>query len=276
MCISSFLRQFRRKTASSRRIVPAPMASTTNVFITGVGKGIGKALAEVYLSRPNHVVIGSVRDVDAAPLKDFKAAAGSRLILVKIEATSESDASEAAQTVRDAGITSLDILIANAGMNPPSAFAPVANVKVEDMRHLFEVNTFSFVSLFNAFAPFLQATVDKKGPGSSPKLLGISSNAASIQDLLPAPVTSYGASKLVLNYLVRHIHLQNPWLTAWVMNPGFVQTDTGYAGARAAGMEKPPHTIEESVAGLMQKLDSATREETSGGFYNFDGTVLRF
>ncbi|KAK5631634.1 hypothetical protein RRF57_007348 [Xylaria bambusicola] len=230
--------------------------------------GVGRTLVEAYLSRPDHVVIGSVRDLTGAPLRDFKPAEGSRLVLVKVEATSETGPAVAAQVMRDAGITSLDILIANAGINPPSAFASVAD--------LFEVNTFSFVALFKIFSSFLRATVDQKGSESSPKLLAITSNAASIQDLLPAPVVSYGASKLVLNYLVRHIHLENPWLTAWVMNPGFVQTDTGYAGVRAAGMDKPPHTIEESVVGLLKKLDSVTREDDSGNFYNFDGTTLQF
>ncbi|KAG8156491.1 hypothetical protein KVR01_013595 [Diaporthe batatas] len=243
----------------------------TTVFITGANRGIGRALAEAYLSRPNHVVIGSVRNPDTTTLRDYVPAPGSKLLLVKIEATSLSDPAEAVKQLGTEGITSLDIVIANAGINPVSAFAPVANIQPEDFRRLFEVNALSFVTLFGALHPLLLAALP-----SPPKLLAITSNASQLGDVLPLPVASYGASKAVLNYLVRHIHVENPWLTAWIMNPGFVQTDTGYEAARAAGMETPPHTLAQSTDGLLQKLDSATRQATSGNFYNFDGTELSY
>lgn len=34
------------------------------VLITGANRGIGKGLLEKYLARPNHTVIGTVRDPD--------------------------------------------------------------------------------------------------------------------------------------------------------------------------------------------------------------------
>ncbi|KAI0399641.1 putative aflatoxin biosynthesis ketoreductase nor-1 [Xylaria palmicola] len=228
--------------------------------------GIGRALAEVYLSQPNYIVICG----------DYEPATGTKLLLVEIEATSDCCPSMAAEAMRKAGVSSLDILIANAGINPSKAFAPVANIPIDDVRLIFNVNAFSFITLFTAMFPFLEAAAAKGKSGSPPKLLVVSSNAASIQQPLPAPISTYGASKRVLNYWVRHIHLENPWPTAWAMNPGFVQADTGYEGARALGIEKPLHTVTESVAGLLSKLDSATREETSGNFYDFDGVALDF
>ncbi|KAI0203372.1 putative aflatoxin biosynthesis ketoreductase nor-1 [Astrocystis sublimbata] len=252
---------------------------TTNVLITGANRGIGRALAEVYLSRPNHIVICGVRNPDTTSLRDYEPAAGTKLLVVEIEATSDSCPALAAEAMREAGISTLDILIANAGINPARIYVPVADMAMEDVRSVFNVNAFSFITLFKAMFPFLKAATDKGTSASpaGPKLLVISSNAASIQSPLPAPIATYGASKLVLNFWMRHIHLDNPWLTAWAMNPGFVQTDMGYVAAvEVFGMEKAPHTVAESVAGLVSKLDSATREETSGNFYNFDGVALDF
>ncbi|KAK9793518.1 putative Ketoacyl-synt-domain-containing protein [Seiridium cardinale] len=69
---------------------------------------------------------------------------------------------------------------------------------------------------------------------------------------------------------------ENKWLTAFLMNPGFVQTDMGNDGAKFFGMEKAFHTIEYSVNGITKKLDESTPESTSGNFYDIDGTELLF
>ncbi|KAI5862506.1 putative aflatoxin biosynthesis ketoreductase nor-1 [Durotheca rogersii] len=234
---------------------------------------IGRALVEAYLSRPNHTIIGAVRNPESTTLKNVKPAEGSKLLLVKIEATSETDPAAAIEQIRAAGITSLDVVIAVAGINPASAFADVKDMDVKALRDVFDVNTFSFVSLFKAIHPLLKASA------SSPKLLAISSNASQIVEMeptIPVKVGVYGASKAALNYLVRRAHFENPWLTAWVMNPGFVQTATGNAHAQLWGMEKAPHSIDDIIPGLLGKIDEATRAETSGNFYNFDGTPLTY
>lgn len=52
------------------------------------------------------------------------------------------------------------------------------------------------------------------------------------RDPIKLRVGAYGASKAALNNLVRRVHLESPWLACWMMNPGFVQTDTDNAHAR--------------------------------------------
>lgn len=44
----------------------------------------------------------------------------------------------------------------------------------------------------------------------------------------------------------------------------FVYTDMGVAAANAAGIDLPATTSEESAAKLLETIDSATRETTSG------------
>ncbi|ETS84579.1 hypothetical protein PFICI_02604 [Pestalotiopsis fici W106-1] len=243
------------------------------ILITGANQGIGRALTEAYLSRPNHTVIGAVRNPESTTLKDVKPGEGSKLLVVKIEATSETDPAEAVDHIRAAGITALDIVIAVTGINPASAFASVNDINIEALHEIFNVNTFSFVSLFKAVQPLLLTS------SNSPKLLALSSSGGQIAEMeptIPVKVGIYGASKAALNYLVRRVHFENPWLTAWVMNPGFVQSASGNANAKLWGMEQAPHSMELIIPALMAKIDAATRAETSGNFYNFDGTPLTY
>ncbi|KAK8055025.1 hypothetical protein PG993_000252 [Apiospora rasikravindrae] len=250
------------------------------VLITGANRGIGRSLAEAYLARPNHTVIASVRNPESTTLKDVKPAAGSRLLIVKIEAKSAGDAAAAVEQVKAAGITALDIVIVVSGMGPPSSWAEVKDIDTTQMAEIFQVNTFAFVRLLRAVCPLLQAAADDdQARPKPPKLLAITSNAAQIVDMaptIPFKVGAYGASKAALNYLVRRAHFENPWLACWVMNPGFVQTEPGNEAANLMGMDGAPDALEDIVPALMRKVDEETVEETSGHFYNFDGTEMTY
>lgn len=238
--------------------------------------GIGRGLAEAFLSRPNHTVIAAVRKL-ATSLTDFKPAEGSKLLVVRIQNETSADPSIAAQQITEMGITRLDLVIANAGITPTAAYQKVENVDLELLRHVFDVNTFSYLPLFQAMRPLLMAAAD--GQETQAKLLVLSSNASSMTDMelmARVPAAIYGSSKAALNFLVRRTHFDDPWLTAWIMNPGFVQTNNGNATAKVFGMAEAPHTLEQSVNGLLRSVDGATRTGTSGKFYNFDGTELRF
>lgn len=238
--------------------------------------GIGRGLAQAFLSRPHHTVVAAVRNPESTTLKDFKAAEGTKLVLVKIENTSTTDPSAAVKQIEAACITTLDIVIANAGIAPLDALRKVEDISLDQIRNLFEVNTLSYVTLFQAVRPLLKAAAEGGEPA---KLLAITSNAGQIVDMeptIPAMVGSYGVSKAALNFLVRRTHFENPWLSAWVMNPGFVQTDNGNATAQVFGMGNAPHTLDQSVAGLLEVIDGATRDKTSGKFFNFDGSEMSY
>ncbi|KAK8083903.1 aflatoxin biosynthesis ketoreductase nor-1 [Apiospora saccharicola] len=259
----------------------------TTVFITGASRGIGRALVEAYLKRANHTVIASVRDPDRTPLKGLDTAEGSRLMVVKIEAKSAGDADAAVEQIKAEGITALDVVIAVAGTNPSDAWAEVQDLDPAQTEDIFQVNTFSFLKLLHAVYPLLKATADKAGATTPPKLLALSSNAGQIGDMavkieipgmdpIPLRVGAYGASKAALNYFVRRAHLEHPWLACWMMNPGFVQTDTGNAHAEKWGIGKALHELGPTADKLMGKVDEATLEETAGKFLNFDGAEMSF
>ena len=238
-------------------------------LITGANRGIGKGIVSELLLRSETTVIAAVRnpqDDTSKALDRLPKSENSRLILIKIDSGSETDAQAAAETIqKDLGITRLDVLIANAGIS--KYYGPAATTPALEVKEHFTVNALGPLLLFQAFWPLLQHSPE-------PKFVAVSTGAASLTDMgtLPLPVAAYGSSKAALNYIVRKIHFENESLVAFVISPGWVQTEMGNGGAKAVGMEKAPVTLEQSVHGILQKVDGATRQGSGGSFLSFDDT----
>jgi len=248
------------------------MAEQTVVFISGVNSGIGKGLVEHYLSKPNHTVIGSVRNSSTPAveeLKSTKSASGSKLLIVNIENSSPDDPKKALADIEAAGIEHIDIVFANAGGSPP--VVGLETVSSADMVSSFQTNAVGHLVLFQTLRPLLQKS---KGP----KWASISSISGSIGTMgtLDTWITpAYGASKAALNWLTRAIHCSQPWLVVLALHPGLVQTGPGNWIARQIGMEKAPTTIDDSVLSLVKKVEEATRDNYSGKYISvIDGKEL--
>lgn len=69
---------------------------------------------------------------------------------------------------------SLDIAVANAGINPLDVLVEVKDLDVDKLANVLDVNTLSLIKLFNAVHPLLKATVESKGEGAA-KLVALSS-----------------------------------------------------------------------------------------------------
>lgn len=253
-----------------------PSMSSLTYLITGANRGIGKGFTSTLLQRPNTTVIAGVRDVakSTSTLESLSKASGSKLIIVKIDSSSESDPANAVKQLQsEHGITSFDIVIANAAI--AHSGTTVAKTSAESLRDHFNVNTIGPILLFQAVLPLLKASKSGK-----PIFLVISTMVGSIatQEFLaanlPAKMSPYGASKAALNWAIRRAHFEEPWLTAYVTHPGLVMTDM--AGGLASEEQLKAMgaiTVEDSVKGIFKTLDKATRE-IGGTFQNYDGTTL--
>lgn len=182
------------------------MPSQTVILITGVTKGIGKTLLSTYLLHPNYTVIGSVRD-KASPaaqaLTTLPTAPGSRLYIITIESSSFTDPGTAANEILEAGISHLDIVIANAGSSGPSGVVPLDAVTVEQLTYCFNVNTLGPLVLFQALKPLLQKS-------TNPRFVAVTSAVGSIGrvEVYGAHVApAYGISKAGLNWVTVSVHL---------------------------------------------------------------------
>ena len=130
--------------------------SPTIVLISGANRGLGKGLLELYLARPNHIVIAANRDsthTTSKNLVNLPTAIGSRLITVKIDATSESDALEAAKQLWAQGVDHIDIVIANAGIS--YIWPKVSDLKISDLQSHVVTNVYGVVWLYQATLPLL-------------------------------------------------------------------------------------------------------------------------
>ena len=149
---------------------------STYVLITGASRGLGRELASLYLARPNYTVIAANRDPSSSQslsLHDFPTGENTKLIIVKLDAASDTDAPAAIETLKTQhGIERLDIVIANAGI--AYVWPKVEDVKIEDMRKHFEVNVLGVVRLW-------QATLGLLRKGNDPKWITLGSQSGLLE-----------------------------------------------------------------------------------------------
>ncbi|KAJ5279833.1 allantoate permease [Penicillium angulare] len=220
-----------------------------------------KGILELYLKKPNHVVIAGVRDpgnASSQALAQTPRADGTELHVIKIDATSATDAAAAVKELATKNINHIDILLANAGicLNWPK----VSEVKIEDIQTHIDVNVYGFIYLYQAFRDILKIA-------KNPKWVTIEMN----RNFIPARNASYAPSKLIQHWYTKAISAEDEWLTAFPVEPGWVQTEMGNRGAETFGMEKAALTVEESAKGVVQVVDVATRQTHSGRLFRHDG-----
>ncbi|KAG4413000.1 hypothetical protein IFR04_013859 [Cadophora malorum] len=168
--------------------------SELTYLITGAGRGIGKGILSALMTRPNTTIIAAVRDTSTATnsLSTVPVGKDSKIIIVKLDATIDTDPSTAVEILKSKhNISKIDVLLSNAGL-------------------LDGIARYTFMPLL-LLSP-------------SPKFLVITSSIGSITDMekYPVPFFAYGISKAAANYLVRKVAFENPKVVAVAFNPGWV------------------------------------------------------
>ena len=243
--------------------------SSLTYLITGANRGIGKALLETYLLRPNTTVIAAVRNPSTSTptLSSLPLGTGSKLIIIKIEADSPNGPFSAVKELKSTyGVEVIDVVIANAGIMPTGAILPVLQTSTSSVLEIFTTNTLSILHLAQAFFPLLLASKN------NPRFLAITSTIGSIESLgkYNVPFFAYGMSKAASNYLVTKLHWENEGVSSAAFNPGWVKTDMGNGAAEKVGMKEAPVELGDSVKGLVEQFDGMGRER-SGGFWSQEG-----
>ncbi|KAK0621890.1 hypothetical protein B0T17DRAFT_618276 [Bombardia bombarda] len=235
------------------------------VLISGANRGLGKGLLAIYLARPNHVVIAANRNPDhptSKALFDLPTGEGSKLIVVKVDSGVETDPFDAVNELEKQGVEHLDLVVANAGV--AAAFPPVLEVKRSDLKLHMEANVYGTVSLYQATAGLLRK-------GTNPRWVTVGSSAGFI--VLPVPNAAYGPAKVAAHWLTKRIDAEEEKIAAFVMHPGWVQTEMGNASAVMIGYGQAPETIDDSVNGQVKVFDAATKETHGGKMWDFHGEL---
>ena len=83
-------------------------------------------------------------------------------------------------------------------------------------------------------------------------------------------------AKSAVNSAAGRIHREEDRLVVVPVQPGWIATDMGSRAAVWAGMKPsdPPIALEDSIAGLMNVFDHATKEEYSGTFRNQKNEIV--
>ncbi len=113
-----------------------------NVLITGAGSGFGRGASVALAARGHHVIATTETDEQASVL----AAASPELTVEKLDITTDD-----VERARD---WEVDVLINNAGAGQTG---PMADVPIDRVRHLFEVNVFGTLAMTQAVLPGMLA-----------------------------------------------------------------------------------------------------------------------
>ncbi|KAJ4394343.1 hypothetical protein N0V93_003560 [Gnomoniopsis smithogilvyi] len=243
--------------------------ANTVYLVTGANRGLGLGLVRQLLARPNTTIIATVRSEQAATmLREEMTPDQGNLYIIELDFSKVIAPESIRNMVDQVGVDHIDVLINNAGSVPP--MTPAITTTAEDLRAAFETDTIAPLMVFQALWPLLQKSK------SSPKLIMVTSSVGSIAEMEPVPGGAYGPSRAAKNWLTKALHKEHKddGLIAIALHPGWVQTRAGQFAADQWGYaQAPPVTVESSVAGMLEVIDTATQDK-SGKFLTQEGEVL--
>ncbi|KAJ7609828.1 hypothetical protein FB45DRAFT_1122435 [Roridomyces roridus] len=239
------------------------MSSNTVYLVTGANRGMGLGLLTILAARPNTIVFAGARNPDAQSLKDLAAERSNVHPIKFIVNDKANNEAVVAEIEKIAG--QLDVIIANAGV--AQFYGPVATTPLDEYKAHWEINTLGTIVLYQAAQELLLAS-----PTGIPVFAYVSTGAASMARFLPMKNSAYASSKAAANFIVKALDAENPSLIALAISPGWVATDTGNPAAVANGLPEAPMRVEDVVPGILSRIDGATKEKSSGRFWNFKPT----
>ncbi|KAJ7635093.1 hypothetical protein FB45DRAFT_480702 [Roridomyces roridus] len=236
------------------------MTDKTVYLVTGANRGIGLGLVTALAVRPNAIIFAGARDPNAPSLKDL-ASKHPNVHPVRLSLGNEEENRAAIAEIKRS-VGQLDVVIANAGIG--NYFGPLATTPLSEFKNHWETNTLGNAILFQTCHELLLAS-----PSGAPRFVLISSLGGSIAGHVNVQAAAYGSSKAAANFLVKVMHAEHPTLVSLAIHPGVVPTEMGNRSVESLGLHEAPETMEDSVAGVLARVDRVTTRELSGRFWNF-------
>ena len=215
-------------------------------IVTGASSGIGEATARELASRGAAVVLAARAVEKLEALQREISASGGRVLAVETD-VSDRDSVEAMVERTVEAFGSLDILINNAGLGLSGR---VAELRAEDLRHVFEVNTVGPLNCIQAALPHM---------GRGGRIINVSSVIG--KRSIPK-VGGYCATKFALNALsdALRVEIADRGITVTSVYPGTTRT-AFRENSRRTGNEKrgwrprgvTPEKVAEKIADAAEK-----------------------
>ena len=190
----------------------SPLAATRTAWVTGAGKGIGRALA-LTLARRGWTVAASARSQDdLAKLADEATPLAGRIVTFPLDITDEAAVLETVARI-EAELAPLDVAVLNAGTHRPIS---ADRFDTTAFRTLVDTNLMGTVHCLGALVPRLIA----RGAGR----IAVVASVAGYRGLPSA--AGYGATKAALINMCEALRpdLARHGVALQVISPGFVDT----------------------------------------------------
>ncbi|MYD62384.1 MAG: SDR family NAD(P)-dependent oxidoreductase [Gemmatimonadetes bacterium] len=202
------------------------------VLITGATDGIGRALAKIYRTRGDRLVL-----VGRRPLDTLNDALYTKDTYCRADLSQDGCADRICEFLNAQKIDTIDLVIQNAGTG---YFGPIAEQSAESIRDITAVNLMAPLRLTHALIPYLQA---------NGKLVLI----GSITHAFPCPdYAVYAASKDALNTLGRNLQIEGD-INVQIIHPGATRTGLH----RKIGMDNEKTKGFPSAERVAQKITQA-------------------
>ncbi|MBW4505283.1 MAG: SDR family oxidoreductase [Scytonematopsis contorta HA4267-MV1] len=215
-------------------------------LVTGANRGIGLEFCRQLKERGDTVIAVCRSAPDE--LKDL----GVR-IEAGVDITNDVSVANLVENIKD---LPLDVLINNAGILEK---VTLDNLDFESIRHQFEVNAIGTLRITRALLSNLK---------NASKVIIMTSRMGSIEDNTSGGYYGYRMSKVAVSMAGKSLShdLKPKGISVAILHPGLVQT-------RMTGFTSSGITPEESVKGLLKRIDELNLENT-GTFWHSNGEVL--
>lgn len=185
------------------------------ILVTGISRGIGRALAERFLENDDFVIGTSTSG--STPIEH------DRLLTLQLDLSNPESIAACTQSIIDSGKT-IDILINNAGIW--SGDEEERTIRMDYLRKVLEVNLFGTIDFTERLIPL----INRGG-----HIVNISSRMGSLQYLEKggrANNPDYRISKAAINMATKLFAMRlDGSITASSVHPGWVKTDMGGSDA---------------------------------------------
>lgn len=222
-----------------------------SVLVTGANRGLGLEFVKQYAAS-GYRVFATAREPSRA--SDL-ASLAERHSTISVHALEVTDSASVKRLAGELAGESIDILLCNAGVMGPKRQS-FGGIDYDGMLETLRVNTLGPLRLAEAF-------VEQVARSQRKMMVAITSGMGSIADS-SGGYYAYRASKAALNMSFHNLalDLKGRGIIAFVINPGWVQTDMGGTSA--------PLPVEASIAAMRKIFDGMTLEQ-SGTFMNYKG-----
>jgi NAD(P)-dependent dehydrogenase (short-subunit alcohol dehydrogenase family) len=230
------------------------MATT---LITGTNRGIGLEFVRQY-AQDGWYVIACCRQPEKA--EDLSRLTAQYPDHIRIYALDVADHQQIDQLTRSLTSETIDLLINNAGIYPPSDDGGFGSIDYAAWIQAMQINTMAPLKMAEAFITQISSSNLKT-------IATITSKMGSIADNQRGGSYIYRSSKAAVNMVARSlaIDLKPRGITSVLLHPGWVKTDMGGRDALIS--------TEQSVTGMRRILSGVALADT-GKFFAYDGQLI--